>query len=169
VIPIDEFNALPPDAFAAALRPLFEAAEPLAARLHDCRPFRSYADLLDQAERIAFALPAADQRTVVNAHPRIGADPSTVSAASYREQGYAAEGDQDLSSVYAELTALNAEYERRFGFRFVVFVNRRSKAEILDVLRKRLSGEPEVERHAALRAMLDIARDRLRTSQAEPT
>ena len=34
-----------------------------------------------------------------------------------------------------ELDRLNAEYEQRFGFRFVVFVNRRSKAEILEVLR----------------------------------
>ena len=33
--------------------------------------------------------------------------------------------------------SLNAEYEERFGFRFVVFVNRRPKSEILDVLRER--------------------------------
>ena len=40
--------------------------------------------------------------------------------------------------VLAELARLNREYEERFGFRFVVFVNRRPKAEILEVLRERI-------------------------------
>ena len=38
-------------------------------------------------------------------------------------------------AVLAELARLNTEYEARHGFRFVVFVNRRPKAEILEVLR----------------------------------
>ena len=38
-------------------------------------------------------------------------------------------------AVLTELAVLNAVYEERPGFRFVVFVNRRPKAEILEVLR----------------------------------
>ena len=40
--------------------------------------------------------------------------------------------------MLAELARLNQAYEERHGFRFVVFVNRRPKAEILDVLRVRI-------------------------------
>ena len=62
-----------------------------------------------------------------------------------------------------ELDRLNAEYERRFGFRFVVFVNRRPKAEIVEELRQRLRRSREEELEDGLRAIVDIAEDRLRS------
>ena len=48
--PIETLNELPRDVFAAALRPLFEAAVPLFNALFDARPFSSYASLLDRAQ-----------------------------------------------------------------------------------------------------------------------
>jgi 2-oxo-4-hydroxy-4-carboxy--5-ureidoimidazoline (OHCU) decarboxylase len=62
-----------------------------------------------------------------------------------------------------ELDALNDEYERKFGFRFVVFVNRRPKAEIVEVLRERLRNTREEELAAGLEAIVDIAADRVRS------
>jgi urate oxidase len=87
----------------------------------------------------------------LNAHPRIGEQPEGVSARSRDEQG---------SDLVPELTQLNAEYERRFGFRFVVFVDRRSRAEIAQVLRERLRRTREEELSTALEAVLAIAEDR---------
>ena len=66
---------------------------------------------------------------MLDAHPAIG-QKKGLSARSAAEQG-----TDDDPEVLAELTRLNAEYEARHGFRFVVFVNRRPKAEILEVLR----------------------------------
>ncbi len=63
-----------------------------------------------------------------------------------------------------ELDRLNAEYERRFGFRFVVFVNRRPKAAILEVLRERIGRPREVELDTALEELVAIAEDRWRRS-----
>jgi 2-oxo-4-hydroxy-4-carboxy-5-ureidoimidazoline decarboxylase len=91
------------------------------------------------------------------------------SALSYREQGYAAEAGLDaeqVAQVYRELAELNAAYEARFGFRFVVFVNRRPKAVILEVLRERINNPRAAELQTALEAMVAIARDRLATLQA---
>src|SRR5438128_4204601 len=48
--PIAELNQLAVSVFADAVRPLFEAAGPLAGALHVERPFTSYADLIDRAE-----------------------------------------------------------------------------------------------------------------------
>jgi 2-oxo-4-hydroxy-4-carboxy--5-ureidoimidazoline (OHCU) decarboxylase len=59
-----------------------------------------------------------------------------------------------------DLTALNAAYEARFGFRFVVFVNRRSKSEVLEVLRQRLGRSREEELATGCRELVAIARDR---------
>jgi OHCU decarboxylase len=165
---IAALNAAPPDAFAEAVQPLFEPAAPLARALLAERPFRSYEELIDRAEALAASLPETERIEVVNAHPRIGAAPSEVSALSYREQGYAAEAGREeaqLQRLYTELARLNAAYEARFGFRFVVFVNRRPKDAILDVLRERLNNPRHVELEAALSDLFRIARDRLGSLQ----
>ena len=165
--PIDELNRLPLDGFAEALRPLFEAAGPLGERLAAGRPFASYEALLERANALVDQLSPAEQVVVVNAHPRIGESAAVVrqtSALSYREQGYDAEAGlapEELERVYAELARLNADYEARHGFRFVVFVNGRPKAAILEVLRARIANPREQELRTALREMLAIARDRL--------
>jgi len=154
--PIDDLNGLHRDDFEVAIRPLFEIARPLADGLYARRPFASYEDLLDQAEAVQLDLSAADQIDVINAHPRIG-QRAGVSVLSAREQGAAEDED-----VHRSLQRLNDAYEARFGFRFVVFVNRRSRREIQAVLEERLRRPAEVERQTALREMIDIARDRLR-------
>ncbi len=165
--PIGTLNSLQPAAFAEALQPLFEAAAPIADAVYAARPYPSYEALIDTAQSLTRSMSIDEQAIVLSAHPPIGADPASVSAASFREQGYSAEAGLDaidLASVYAQLASLNAEYERRFGFRFVVFVNGRSKAEVLEVLRSRLRNSRQAELRAGLEAMFDIARARLTAS-----
>jgi 2-oxo-4-hydroxy-4-carboxy-5-ureidoimidazoline decarboxylase len=62
--------------------------------------------------------------------------------------------------VLAELEKLNAAYETRHGFRFVVFVNRRPKAAILEVLRERIGRPTYRELDTALDELVAIAVDR---------
>ena len=62
--------------------------------------------------------------------------------------------------MLAELARLNDEYERRFGFEFVVFVDGRTRAELLPVLRERLERTRREELETGLRALCAIARDR---------
>jgi len=57
---------------------------------------------------------------------------------------------------------LNAAYEARHGFRFVVFVNRRPKTEILGILRERIDNPTDVELETALGELVSIAEDRWR-------
>jgi 2-oxo-4-hydroxy-4-carboxy--5-ureidoimidazoline (OHCU) decarboxylase len=101
---------------------------------------------LSEAERIA----------VLNAHPRIGAV-TGLSARSAAEQD---DGATDPSTLRT-LELLNAEYERMFGFRFVVFVNGRSRAEIVPVLQARLRRARHDELATGIDEFLAIARDRL--------
>ena len=62
--------------------------------------------------------------------------------------------------MLAELAELNRAYEERFGFRFVVFVNRRSRSELLPVLRERLARTREQELQTGIEELVAIARDR---------
>ena len=64
--------------------------------------------------------------------------------------------------VIAELLRLNADYEDRHGFRFCVFVNRRPKQEILELLRTRIDNPTDAELETALDELVAIAEDRWR-------
>jgi 2-oxo-4-hydroxy-4-carboxy--5-ureidoimidazoline (OHCU) decarboxylase len=114
-------------------------------------------DPLGAAREVARSLSDAEKKGVLDAHPAIGA--KNLSARSAAEQG----GDED-PAVHEELARLNHEYEERFGFRFVVFVNRRPKSEILTILRERIRRSREEELETALDELVSIAEDRWRRS-----
>lgn len=168
LVPISELNRLPLDRFGSALEPLFEAAGPLADVLGRRRPFGSYEELLERAGQVVQNLSEAQRVRLLNAHPRIGAPPEalrTEAPLSYREQGYDRDAEEaaEQREVQRRLAELNRAYEHRFGFRFVVFVNRRPRSAIVEVLERRLRNSREDELRTALGDLLAIARDRLRT------
>lgn len=132
----------------------FEGAPALVSRLQG--PFGS-PDAVIAAARAALAEMSEEERIgVLAAHPAIGEDLGSLSAASLREQG-----DERDPEVLAELSRLNREYERRHGFRFVVFVAGRPKRDILPILRERLERPRDAELATGLEELLAIARDRL--------
>jgi 2-oxo-4-hydroxy-4-carboxy--5-ureidoimidazoline (OHCU) decarboxylase len=131
-------------------------------RLSREAPFTSGAALVERAREILAGLTEAEQIAVINAHPRIGERAERVraqSAHSFREQGY--DRDDTPPEVFLRLAHLNEEYEQKFGFRCVVFVNRRSKEALVPVLEARLRGSRDEELAAALRDIVAIAEDRL--------
>jgi 2-oxo-4-hydroxy-4-carboxy--5-ureidoimidazoline (OHCU) decarboxylase len=111
-------------------------------------------DPLGTADVAIGELDEAEKLEALNAHPAIGAR-AGLSARSAAEQG-----DDADPAVLAELARLNQVYEETFGFRFVVFVNRRPMAEILEVLRGRLERTRDEELDTALHELVAIARDR---------
>jgi 2-oxo-4-hydroxy-4-carboxy--5-ureidoimidazoline (OHCU) decarboxylase len=131
-----------------------EGSTPLAEKVRAHGPYRSAAELVDRMRAVLPTLSEEEKIATLNAHPRIGEAPERLSARSLQEQGV---------ERLPELQELNAEYERRFGFRFVVFVNRRPKREIVEVLRRRLRRTRQQEMEEGLRAIVDIAADRLST------
>ena len=103
---------------------------------------------LEVAREVLAGLPEREQLEALNAHPRIG-------EASPEQHG-------DDPIVLAALTELNRAYEERFGFRFIVFVRGRERAEIVPVLRQRLTRARDAELATALDELVAIAHDRWR-------
>jgi len=163
-VDVAELDALPVDAFVAAASPWFEGAPRFLARLAADRPFGDERRLFERAEAIALMMTEDEQVELINAHPRLGAPPATVSADSFREQGY----DRETTQAIAELGRLNAAYETRFGFRFCVFVNGRSRPELVPVLTAALEAERAAEIRRALGDVVAIARDRFERSASAP-
>ena len=136
----------------AELAAIFERAPGLAERVAGDDP----ASIVESARVELERMTEAERIAVLNAHPRIGAEPASLSTLSRLEQGVGADVD-----TLRELVAMNDEYERRFGFRFVVFVAGRSKADIVPVMRERLARPRSTELAAGVAEFLAIARDRL--------
>jgi 2-oxo-4-hydroxy-4-carboxy--5-ureidoimidazoline (OHCU) decarboxylase len=114
-------------------------------------------DPLGSAHEVIAGLSEEEKLEALDAHPAIGA--KNLSARSAVEQG----SDEDPGTL-AELARLNAEYEERFGFRFVVFVNRRPKSEIVPILEQRLERTREEELNTGVGELVAIAEDRWRRS-----
>jgi 2-oxo-4-hydroxy-4-carboxy--5-ureidoimidazoline (OHCU) decarboxylase len=111
-------------------------------------------DPLGSAREVLAGQPRAQQVATLNAHPPIGARRG-LSARSAAEQG-----SEEDPAVLADLARLNAEYEARHGFRFVVFVDRRPRREILEVLRRRIERPTDEELATGLDELVAIAIDR---------
>lgn len=86
--PIEELDSLPAAGFSESLAPLFEGATGFLARLAGDRPYGSWWNLLERARVIAHAMPEPEQLELLDAHPRLGAPPESVSRMSFEEQGY---------------------------------------------------------------------------------
>ena len=138
---------LPRQLSADELAGLFEGRTRFVERLADLE------DPLGRAREVAASLSDEEKKEVLDAHPAIGA--KTLSSRSAAEQG---------ADEAPELDELNRAYEAKFGFRFVVFVNRRPKSELVPILRARLERTREEELATALDELVSIAEDRWRTS-----
>lgn len=134
-----------------------ELAELFQARSRFVEALAREENPLGRAREVLASLPEEERVEALNAHPRIGE--RRLSGRSAAEQGDAAAEDP---AVMDELARLNAAYEERFGFRFVVWVDRRTRAELLPVLRERLERTREEELETGLRELVAIARDRWR-------
>lgn len=154
--------------FTAAVAPLFEGAPRFLGRLAAARPFGSAPAMFAAARSVANAMPRDEQLELIDAHPRLGAPPATVSAHSFREQGYArdaadaraADAAMDRARLADELDRLNAAYEARFGFRYCVFVAGRPREALIPGMIAALGADPSSEVARALEAVIDIAADR---------
>ena len=158
---IGDLDVLPPEPAAALLGPLFEDAPRFLARLATERPFGDDATLIARAHDLARGLPEGEQIELLNAHPRIGADPTAVSELSHEEQGYGEDAPQPEPWIAEELEALNDAYERIFGFRFVIFVAGRPRSAIVPILEASLRDERISELRRGLDDVVYIAADRL--------
>ena len=138
---------LPRKLTAGELAELFEGRTRLVERLAEIE------GPLEHADEILASLSEEEKIEALDAHPAIGA--RRLSSRSAAEQV----GEAD-PAILSELAYLNQVYEEKFGFRFVVFVQGRSKREILEVLRRRIANLRDEELETGCRELVAIARDR---------
>jgi len=142
---------------------LFEYSPWVVERAWNRRPFAD-ADALHAAFMMALAEAApAERLALIQSHPRL-ADKAAIaegltadSAAEQASAGLTALTPEEFSSFHA----LNAAYDSRFGFPFVICVRLHDKAGILAAMTQRLQRDPRTELNEAITQVGLISRLRL--------
>lgn len=127
-----------------------------AARMNALRPFASRAALLEEADRVWLRLGETDWLEAFAAHPRIGEHSD--STASRQEQATVFAAGEDIRR---SLALANAEYDRRFGFIFIVFAADKTAEQMLDLLNRRINNDRRTEIANAAAEQMKITRNRL--------
>ena len=89
----------PREAVPAVMAPLFEGAPRFLARLQAGGPYRDDAALFEAPDGSPTTMPEEDQIELVDAHPRLGAPPGTVSAMSSSSRGTTGEPARPATSM----------------------------------------------------------------------
>ncbi len=160
---IDELNALDLVAFTARLGSIFEHSPWVAEDVWPLRPFAGIDDL--HAAMCKSVVDAGEdaQLALLRAHPRLAGKAALrgeLTADSTREQ-QGAGLDQCSPEEFARLHTLNAKYEQRFGFPFILAVRGHTRSSILDNLAARIDNARDEEFAEALHQVERIARFRL--------
>jgi OHCU decarboxylase len=135
-----------------------------ARAMTEARPFASLEELLATADSRWRSLSEDDWIEAFRAHPKIG-EQKAVAAQSEQARSWSAQEQSGTVSAGAETKAAlatgNQEYEKRFGFIFIVCATGKTAAEMLAILNRRLRNEPGTELPVAAEEQRKITRLRL--------
>jgi OHCU decarboxylase len=165
---LEQLNAATPEQALALLDGLYEHSPWVAQRALKSRPFKSLPQL-KHALVTALSQASLDEKLrLIRAHPELAGKAmvsKTLTAESTNEQGKA--GLTDCTpEEFARLHQLNADYNAKFGFPFILAVRGArglglNKQQIIDTFARRLHGQPVFEREECLRHINRIAEIRL--------
>ena len=174
---LEQLNRADPVEALALLDGLYEHSPWIAAAALNQRPFRSLAQLKQAMVQVLAAAPVDAQLDLIRAHPELAGKAMvarSLTAESTDEQGRAGL-TQCTPEEFARIQQLNADYNARFGFPFILAVRGPrglglGKQEIIATFARRLQQHPDLERAEALRNIHRIAEIRLNDKfGAEPT
>ncbi len=167
-ITLNQINTLPPAEAAALLTGLYEHSDWIAAQALDERPFASAAALKHAMVKVLDRAGREPQLALVRAHPELAGKAmvsQSLTAESTNEQSKA--GLTHCSpQEFAHIQQLNASYNAKFGFPFILAVrgprgSGLSKQQIISTFERRLHNHPDYELAECLRNIHRIVEIRL--------
>ena len=165
---IEQLNAATPAEFVALLDGTYEHSPWIAERAAALRPFASLAALKHALVTVVRDAGTEPQLALIRAHPELAGKAmvsKTLTAESTNEQGRA--GLTDCTpEEFARLQQLNADYNAKFGFPFILAVRGPrglglGRHEIIATFARRLGNPVDFEREECLRNIHRIAEIRL--------
>jgi beta-ureidopropionase / N-carbamoyl-L-amino-acid hydrolase len=173
---LDRLNAASPAEFTALLDGTYEHSPWIAEAAWARRPFTSLAALERAMAEVLHGAGRERQLALIRAHPELAGKAmvsKTLTTESTNEQGKAGLADC-TPEEFAKIQRLNAEYNARFGWPFILAVRGPratglTRQQIIAAFERRLAGHPEVEFAESLRNIHRIAQIRLNDKFGEST
>ena len=168
MLTLDQLNAATPAEFTALLDGTYEHSPWIAERTAAARPFATLGALKQAMVQVVQDAGLEAQLALIRNHPELAGKAmvsQTLTAESSHEQGKA--GLTDCTpEEFARIQQLNAAYNARFGFPFMLAVRGPrgtglGKQQIIDTFARRLANPADFERDEALRNIHRVAEIRL--------
>lgn len=161
-----DINRMDPAEFSALFGAVYEHSPWIAQRAFSQRggrPFESATDLSLTLYRVVREASDQEQLMLIRSHPELAgkeAQQGSLTSESTNEQLRA--GLNALSpQEFAELRQLNAAYQQRFGFPFIICARQNSRAAVFGTLKARLHNDVGQELQITLAQIGEIARLRV--------
>ena len=160
---INKINKLSESEFIKVFANIFEKAVWIAEELYKQKPFNDYEDLSSKMLDIFENTSKKNQIKILNAHPDLANNTkiNSLTQDSIKEQN-SARLDQCTENEFNEFKNLNDKYKKRFGFPFIYAVKGKSKIEILNNFKQRVSCDINVEFIEAKKQVKKIASLRIK-------
>ena len=158
---INKINKLSKSEFIKVFANIFENARWIAEELHNQKPFDNFEELSSKMLNIFETATKEKQLKILNAHPDLANKTkiNLLTPDSLKEQTSVGL-DQCTEEEFNEFGKLNDSY-KKFGFPFILAVRGKTKIEILNNFKKRISSDPETEFDEAIKQVKLIASLRL--------
>ena len=159
---INKINKLPKSEFIKVFANIFENALWIAEKLYNQKPFDNFEELSSKMLNIFKAAKKEKQLKILKDHPDLANKTkiSWLTPDSLKEQTNAGL-DQCTKEEFNEFKELNDTY-KKFGFPFILSVKGKTKIEILNIFKERISSDPEKEFDEAVKQVKQIASLRLK-------
>ena len=136
-------NKLNKDEFISKFEVIFEKTQWIAEKLFDQKPFKDKDDLINKMTQIYESSSKNEILKILNAHPKLAVEKNLTEHSS-KEQSRA-NLKNCTQKEYDEFKILNNNYEKKFGFPFIIAVKGKDKIEILNNFRQRINNGIELE------------------------
>ena len=138
---------------------IFEKTQWIAEKLFDLKPFKDKDDLINKMIQI-YELSSKDEiLNILRSHPKLAIEKNLTEHSS-KEQSRS-NLKNCTKEEFDEFTKLNSEYEKKFGFPFIMAVKGKDKIDILNNFRQRINNNIEFEFEESKKQVKKIALFRL--------
>jgi N-carbamoyl-L-amino-acid hydrolase len=160
---LSDLNICAPVVFVETLRGIYEHSPWIPERACSRRPFASVAALKFALQEAVAHASVDEQLGLIRAHPELAGKAAIAGELTAESTSEQASSGLNLCSPaeFATLHQLNADYNARFGFPFILAVKGLTRAAIIDTFTRRIGNGRAAEMAECLRQIHRIAELRL--------
>ena len=155
----NNLNNLNRDQFISLFRVIFEKTLWISEKLFELKPFKDKNDLIYKMIQIYESSSNNEVLNILRAHPKLAVEKNLTEHSSKEQSN--ANLKNCTKEEFDEFPNLNKEYEKKFGFPFIIAVKGKDKLEILNNFRQRINNDVEFEFKESKRQVKKIALFRL--------